>query len=193
MDCEFIKDQLIEYLDGDLSPKDARVLEEHLEKCPECTSELDAFAGVRELLLDDGYVEPSPFYWTRFNARLMQRLHRPSLLSWHPGATPRLVPITIAAAVLFVVGFTVGAGHLLGVGSTGDGDVAGGGYDPVISLASKQHVMSGEAVIEFAAYSDTLRPSSFAEPTEGPQFILARSDRSQAEMEERLMSEGYRD
>lgn len=192
MNCEFIRDELIEYLDGDLSPKQARIVEEHLEQCPECRSELDAFAGVRELLLDDGYVEPSPFYWTRFNARLMQRLHRPSLLAWHPAATPRLVPVAIAT-VLFVVGFTVGAGHLMGLRGPGESDVADGGYDPVISLASKQHVMSGEGVMEFADYSDTLRPSTFAEPTEGPQFILARSDRSQHEMEERLANEGYRD
>ncbi len=192
MDCELIRDQLIEYLDGDLSPEQARFVEEHIEECPECRSEIDAFAGVRELLLDDGYVEPSPFYWTRFNARLMQRLHRPSLFSWHPAATPRLVPIAIAS-VLFVVGFTVGAGQLLGLGGTDDANVADGGSDSVISLTSRQHVMSGEAVIEFADYSDTLRPSSFAEPTEGPQFILARSDRSQEEMEERLSSEGFRD
>ncbi len=192
MDCELIRDELIEYLDGDLSPEQARLIEEHIEECPECRSEIEAFAGVRELLLDDGYVEPSPFYWTRFNARLMQRLHRPSLLSWHPAATPRLVPIAIAA-VLFVVGFTVGAGQLLGLGGAGQEGVADSGNESVISLASRQHVMSGEAVIEFADYSDTLRPSSFAEPTEGPQFILARSDRSQEEMEERLSSEGYRD
>ncbi len=122
----------------------------------------------------------------------MQRLHRPSLFSWHLAATPRLVPIAIAA-VLFVVGFTVGGGQLLGLGGAGDAGVADSGDESVISLTSRQHVMSGEAVIEYADYSDTLRPSSFAEPTEGPQFILARSDRSQEEMEERLSSEGYRD
>ncbi|MCD4689990.1 zf-HC2 domain-containing protein [bacterium] len=194
MNCELIKNQLIEYLDGDLSTEEARVLEEHLENCPECSSEFEAFAAVRELLLDDGYTEPSPFYWTRFNARLMQRFHRPSLFSWHPAATPRLVPITIAA-VLFVVGFTIGAGQLMKLGTPGNGDVAavGGGRDSVVSLASKQHVASGEAVIEFADYSDTLRPSTFAEPTEGPQFILARSDQPQEQMEEMLTRGGYRD
>jgi len=192
MSCELNKDLLIEYIDGDLSSDEARLIEEHLEQCPECRAEMDAFVGVRELLLDDGYVEPSPFYWTRFNARLMQRIRRPSLLSWHPAATPRLVPVAIAT-VLFVVGFTVGAGHLLGLRGPGGPDVADSGQDSVISLTSKQHVMSGEGVIELADYSDTLRPSTFAEPTEGPQFILARSDRSQDAMEERLSSEGFRD
>ncbi len=190
MDCELIKEQLIEYVDGDLSSEEARLVEEHLEQCPACRAEVEALSGVRELLLDDGYVEPSPFYWTRFNARLMQRLHRPSLFPWHPAASPRLIPIALAS-ILFIVGFSIGAGQLMSLG--GGPDVADVGGDSVISLASKQHVMSEEGVIEFADYSDTLRPSTFAEPTEGPQFILARSDRSQEQMEERLTNEGYRD
>ena len=117
MRCDAVRDLLIEYLDGDLGHAEGEEIERHLVKCVDCTREMESFRQVMGLLRDDGYVEPSSFYWTRFTARLTERIHRESpmrRLVFAHSLVPKLAPVAMAVA-LFAVGFWVGTGPGSGV------------------------------------------------------------------------------
>jgi anti-sigma factor RsiW len=196
MRCDAVRDLLIEYLEGDLGHAEWEEIERHLAECIECAREKESLKQVMGLLRDDGYVEPSSFYWTRFTARLMQRVHRESpvrrLISSH-GSVPKLASVA-TALVLFAVGFWVGKGPGLGVRGSGDLEIAGASTSTsVISSASKLRVVSGSEPVVFADYADTLRPDSFSSPTDGPQLILAKSLEPQARVDRMLSEKQIRD
>ena len=101
MRCEQVERLLIDYLEGELGETEASAVREHIAECMACAGEVAAFESTRELLRNDAYVEPSPFYWTRFNARLRQRMRRGA---W-AGAddrwgvlVPRLAPVAVAVS-----------------------------------------------------------------------------------------------
>jgi len=201
MRCEQVDRLLIDYLEGELGPAEAAAVREHLEKCTACAAELAAFESTRELLRNDAYVEPSPFYWTRFNARLRERMRRRGVWAgaddrW--GALiPRLAPVAVAA-VCFAVGMWLGMspagsvdGAVVAPGASSHGvSVAAG---PVVSPRSKALVESGTAAAEFAYAADTLAPYSYEPPTERPEMMLTSSDDDEAAFEQRLVHRLLRD
>ncbi len=198
MRCDTVRDLLIEYLDGDLARAEGEEIERHLVRCTDCAREMESFKQVMGLLRDDGYVEPSSFYWTRFTARLMQRVHRESpmrrLVSAH-GLVPRLAPVAVAVA-LFAVGFWVGGDLGPGGEHAGDMEIASTGTGTstsIISPASKLRVASGSEPVVFADHADTLRPDSFSSPIDGPQLILAKSHEPQARVDRMLSEKQIRD
>jgi anti-sigma factor RsiW len=200
MRCEQVERLLIDYLEGELGATEAAAVREHLAACGACAAEEAAFESTRELLRNDAYTEPSPFYWTRFDARLRERMRRRSIWAgaddrW--GAlVPRLAPVAVAA-LCFAVGMWVG---LSPPGSV-DGTVGGPrtpGYGvslaegPVVSPRSKALVESGSAAAEFAYAADTLAPFSYEPPTERSEMMLASSD-EETEFEQRLVHRLLRD
>jgi hypothetical protein len=50
MSCSPIRERLAEFIYGDLTPTEAREVEEHLRSCPACRREQAALVGVRSLL-----------------------------------------------------------------------------------------------------------------------------------------------
>jgi anti-sigma factor RsiW len=50
MSCSPIRERLAEFVYGDLTPAEAREVEEHIRSCPACRREHAALAGVRSLL-----------------------------------------------------------------------------------------------------------------------------------------------
>jgi anti-sigma factor RsiW len=200
MRCDQVQRVLIDFLEGELSPADAAAVREHIEECRDCAAEAAAFESTRDLLRNDGYVEPSPFYWTRFNARLRQRMGRGR--TW-VGAddrwgvlVPRLAPVAVAVAC-FAVGMWIGlspAGSVQGIA----GDVGSPGVQtrlaqaPVVSPRSKALVESGSTAAEFVYAADTLAPYSFEPPTERPGMMLTTTE-EEPEFEQRLVHRLLRD
>jgi len=196
MRCDAVRDLLIEYLDGDLGYAEGDEIERHLATCVECAHEMELLKRTFGLLHEDGYVEPSSFYWTRFTARLMQRIHRESpmrrLISSH-SSVPKLASVAMAL-VLFAAGFWVGNGPGFSGRGLGDIEIAGTSTSTsIISSASKLRVASGSEPVVFADYSDTLKPDSFSSPTDGPQLILAKSLEPQVRMDRMLSEKQIRD
>jgi anti-sigma factor RsiW len=196
MRCEDAKKQLVEFMEEELEAGEQAAVREHLETCDACASELAAFERTMLLLEDDGYVEPEPFYWTRFEASLRAKLRgrdrRFTLVPQLENLTPRLAPV-VAAVVLFGIGLGLGLQPALNVASAPDGSGAIAerpmdGRAPVVSPRSKSLVESGIAreMIQYAdSASDTLRPEGFDSAIEQPQIILA-TDELWPEVERRL-------
>jgi len=195
MRCDDIRDLLIEFLDDELTERERDEVRLHVAACESCRHELESLQDAFELLADDGYREPSPFYWTRFQARLRERMGQGAFrvtprVAW----APRLATATVAVAC-FAVGLWVGFSP--GPTSTPQDVVDRGrgaeliASGPVISPRSKLLVQTGaipDAVGETAAFApDTLAPDSFGPLGENPQMMLTTS-RPRREMDRHLGS-----
>lgn len=67
-----IEEKLILYLDGVLSGREMSTFQEHLEHCSNCRKKLDLLAGVWRAEAAVKRENPSPFLWTRLEARIDQ-------------------------------------------------------------------------------------------------------------------------
>jgi anti-sigma factor RsiW len=197
MRCDDVKRKLAEFMEEELEAGEQVAVREHLATCDACASELAAYERTMMLLEDDGYVEPEPFYWTRFEAglraRLRDRSRRFVFVPRFENLAPRLVPV-VAAVVLFGVGLGFGLQPVLNVVGTSDSpgafvERAADDRGPVVSPRSKSLVESGRLDREMAQFAvnapDTLRPESFDSAIEQPQIILA-TDESWPAVERRL-------
>ena len=197
MRCDEVQKRLAEFMEEELDAGEQVAVREHLATCDTCASELAAFERTMLLLEDDGYVEPEPFYWTRFEAGLRARLRdRGRRFVFVPrleNLAPRLAPI-VAAVLLFGIGLGFGLQPILNVVGTSDSpgtfvERTTDDRDPVVSPRSKSLVESGGLTGEMAQYAanapDTLRPESFDSAIDQPQIILA-TDESWPTVERRI-------
>ncbi len=112
MDCRKMECYLSEYVDGELSARDRRRLEAHLEKCPDCKNELrrmaDEIAFLRNKL--------SSFQLSRENRSELKKSILANLPEAYPSEVERLaaarvpwwerrisVPLPVAALVVAVL------------------------------------------------------------------------------------------
>jgi len=174
---------MVELASGGLGDAERAEVERHLEACPGCTEERDALERLFAVVRDDGYAEPSPFYWTRFGASLRKRLAdgdaREATLGWARLA-PRLAPAAVALAC-FAVGLWVGLRPSPGGTPAVGGQIVTASYEPareapVISPQSKILVESGRDGHPVYA-ADTLRPNVLMPFGDAPEMVLASSPR----------------
>jgi anti-sigma factor RsiW len=117
MRCEYVKQELDRYIQGDLSERDSKEINRHLSKCQNCS---DALSRIRKLqgLLEDTLLPPVP---EGFTERLMQRARRQQYLQrsseptvirlWEWLGRADLKKAAVAAAV--IIGLSLGL--LMGV------------------------------------------------------------------------------
>jgi len=74
MQCSKAKEIFSDYIDGSLSLQKTNELEEHLQECPDCESELEKLYKLRQVLKDAGQVEVSDEYWNNYWIRLKDKL-----------------------------------------------------------------------------------------------------------------------
>ena len=107
MRCQKVKRKLSAFLDGELSERKASRIAEHLSGCQHCQQEAAFLSSVWERLEEMREVDPSPYFWTRLNARIAQVEDRRFSLDKVRGILNRLlVPATAVAAL--VVGLWIG-------------------------------------------------------------------------------------
>ena len=106
-----IQQQLLLYLDGELPDKDMHQIREHLSACADCAQRRDELAAIwrSEGRLDKE--KPSPFLWTRLQARINEYQQTPAFV-WHLKRTMQRIPLrpfpALAVIAAIVVGIYIG-------------------------------------------------------------------------------------
>ncbi len=110
MNCEKCQQLLNAYLDGELEGIEFDEVEVHIDKCPECRSELDQLVKMRELLMDLRSVEVPEGEKEAFIEALRARLKAEG--AREPQARRMdLRPLLIAAIVVIVFLMVFISGH----------------------------------------------------------------------------------
>lgn len=81
MKCNDVREELIAYIDGELSSMGMCAIEAHLAGCPECTVEWETLRKTTEWTHQMAAVQPSPNWWEKLEERLEQLDAEPSLFS----------------------------------------------------------------------------------------------------------------
>lgn len=133
MNCNKYRKQLSSYLDGELSPSRAALIEDHLDECPACRSVLENYQKIAVCIenQNDWAVSP-PRNFAEMVRKRAGKEHKPNiipLINWKKIS----VLGRAAAAVLIFLGLTLGGG---------------------ISYVAHQHVRPVELIYENAILED---------------------------------------
>jgi len=108
MNCDLVKKNLAAYLDGVLSPKDSRAIEEHCAACPACAAMLEEEQLLQKALASLPAEELPEGFKERFRARLAAEPPR-AKRSWYARPWVKALGGVAAAACLMLV---LGAGAI---------------------------------------------------------------------------------
>ena len=124
LDCRAIKDRLGRYFDGELSPVEHRLVEDHLQQCSRCSADLQEIRDIAGIVREGMPVPPVPSGLSR---RIMAEAraqvgNAPSawsfLLFWKNWSfSMRLAAMGVAAAACYI-GLAISSGSQLSTQST---------------------------------------------------------------------------
>lgn len=108
MDCSFIRRNLFSYQEHQLSDKDTKEFEAHLQTCPDCARIVSEFQSVTSVIDLRKTDEPNPFAGTRIIQRLESELESISEKT-APLYLRILQPLSIAALLVIavIIGFSI--------------------------------------------------------------------------------------
>jgi len=66
MRCKNIQVKLVDYYENSLPPEERKLVQSHLEICPDCQKELQKIRSTFELLENESAYEPDEAYWINF-------------------------------------------------------------------------------------------------------------------------------
>ena len=152
MNCEWVRQNIVLHVYGELADDVRHELEQHVARCADCALELKAEQRFHELLSQDRAEDPSPNFLAVSRMRLQESLETATQGSWwhrlafDPGDWLRQVRFSPAlASVILILGFAGGAGTMwrYGVRSTlisGPITVKGDAPAPEVTVAGIQSI-----------------------------------------------------
>lgn len=77
MNCQEVQNALVVYLDGEITPAERVLIQEHLSRCEDCQRQLSALAITRNTVKQAlhnqaAHATPPPYAWSQLQARLAQ-------------------------------------------------------------------------------------------------------------------------
>ena len=70
MECHNVREELVAYIDGELSSMGKHTIEAHLADCKECAAERDRLKTTIESTHKVGDIQPAQNWWERLQERL---------------------------------------------------------------------------------------------------------------------------
>ncbi|MBU1320178.1 MAG: zf-HC2 domain-containing protein [candidate division Zixibacteria bacterium] len=101
--CKLIERNLIDFLDGNLSPELMKQMSEHIESCPACRELAQSFASVWKSADQPDEIELPSRFWASIQSDIDEIDSRRESKSIFGRIIPILQPIAAAAAVVVVV------------------------------------------------------------------------------------------
>jgi anti-sigma factor RsiW len=106
-----IQKQLLLYLDGELPDEEMHQIRDHLSACAVCAQHRDELASVWQSETRSEKVKPSPFLWTRLQARIKEYEQTPAFV-WDLKRSMQQIPLhpfpALAVIAAIVVGIYIG-------------------------------------------------------------------------------------
>jgi hypothetical protein len=117
MKCEWVKENIVLHVYGDLADDARHELEQHVARCADCALELRSEQNFHEMLSQDRAAEPTPNLLTSSRMRLQEALETTqqgnllSRLAFDPANWLRQVRFSPAlASAILILGFATGVG-----------------------------------------------------------------------------------
>jgi len=109
MECSQVKENLIGFLDDELSPDQRYEFENHLCSCQACTALLSGVRGVYYRIGKERESEPNPFAGTRILQHIESELAaRGNSDRPHPGWSLQPLWIAFSLMIAIVIGYSIG-------------------------------------------------------------------------------------
>ena len=86
MECNNIREELVAYIDGELSSMEVQTIEAHLADCKVCAAEHDKLTTTIESTHKVGAIQPTQNWWKT----LQERLYAPDSDLVSPAADPNV-------------------------------------------------------------------------------------------------------
>jgi len=102
-----IQQQLLRYLDGDLQDEKMQQIREHLTVCPVCAEQHAALASVWLSESRLKKIDPSPFLWSKLQARIKEYEHTPAFI-WDLKRVSQIIPLHFFPALAVIAAIVVG-------------------------------------------------------------------------------------
>lgn len=99
MKCSKVKKLISDHIDGELNPRKASSLRNHLETCPDCQKLLKDFQMISDRAKDLEKKSPSGQVWFRIQARLREEKQEEEVPEWGGKARALLLPAKLRYAV----------------------------------------------------------------------------------------------
>jgi len=76
MACREFKDLMMGYLDNELDDSQKQSFLDHIQKCPDCSAELDDFKNLKKITDDVQFYEPEDKLWQQYWGNVYNRTER---------------------------------------------------------------------------------------------------------------------
>lgn len=111
MKTKCIHEDLIFYLDSELSIEKRTAVEKHLEECADCRSFLAFIQESMQIIGDEKNKEVTPFFYTRLSARLDEKEELQRQSSWVRLAFPVFFSVLMIAGIYGGIKIGASTGH----------------------------------------------------------------------------------
>ena len=81
MNCHWVKEKILLYLDGEVTAEERNKIESHLASCQSCAEELACFTGIQKTAHALEELQPSDYFELRLKRRL-EKASKPSVWSF---------------------------------------------------------------------------------------------------------------
>ena len=100
-ECGQRHEELIDFVEGELSPERAGRIEAHLRTCRECAAYVESLKRTFARLSDDSVPEPPPGYWTYLPQRVRLEAGRRRRRRWALVLAPGAAALAVALMVVW--------------------------------------------------------------------------------------------
>lgn len=106
MKCKKVEGLLSRYFDGILKPEDKEKLETHVKSCLLCQEKRREYQSMLEILRNEKFPEPKPYFWERLQQKLKEKEKYLPLTFWKHWSL-RAIPISLVILLLLTAAWLI--------------------------------------------------------------------------------------